>query len=165
MSNYHLAQLNIATMTTSLESPEMADFVGNLERVNTLAEASPGFVWRLKTDAGDATALRPLGDRVLVNLSVWEDVAALREFVFRSGHVEIMRRRREWFQRMGEAYVVLWWVPRGHVPDIAEACARLAALRAQGPSPSAFDFRNAFPTPDAPSPESGYPSGEACPAT
>ena len=165
MSNFHLAQLNIATMTTSLESPEMADFVGNLERVNAMAEAAPGFVWRLKTDDGDATALRPLGENVLVNLSVWEDVAALREFVFRSGHVEIMRRRREWFARMVEAYVVLWWIPRGHLPDITEACARLDALRRLGPGPTAFDFRNAFPAPDAPSPAVGFDTGEACPAT
>ncbi|MCG2586805.1 DUF3291 domain-containing protein [Massilia sp. TS11] len=152
MSAFQLAQLNIATMKAPLDSPTMADFVGNLDRINALAEQSPGFVWRLKDEAGDATAIRPFGDEVLINMSVWRDVASLSEFAFRSAHVEIMRRRREWFERMGEAYAVLWWVPAGHHPTAAEAAERLALLQAQGPSPQAFTFRSAFPPPDAPAP-------------
>ena len=103
MSAYELAQLNIALMKEPLESPRMADFVANLDRINALAESSPGFVWRLKTEEGNATALRPLGEDTLVNVSVWRDVASLNKYVYGSAHVEIMRRRKEWFERMREA--------------------------------------------------------------
>jgi hypothetical protein len=164
MSNYELAQLNIAVMKEPLESPRMADFVANLERINALAENSPGFVWRLETDDGDATALRPLGDSTLVNMSVWRDVAALNEYVYRSAHVEIMRRRKEWFDRMSEAHMVLWWVRRGHRPTVAEAIEKLDLLRRQGPSAAAFTFRHAFPPPDA-SPHAPIEFGDECPAT
>jgi hypothetical protein len=163
MSQYELAQLNIALMKEPLESPGMADFVANLERINALAESSPGFVWRLKTDEGDATALRPLGDSTLVNMSVWENVAALNEYVYKSAHVEIMRRRKEWFERMREASIVLWWVPRGHRPSVAQAIERLELLRAQGPTADAFTFRKAFPPPDAH--EGPVTFGDECPAT
>jgi len=164
MSTFELAQLNIATMKESLESPSMADFVTNLERINALAEGSPGFVWRLQTDEGDATALRPVGDAVLVKMSVWRDVISLRNFVYRSAHSEIMRRRREWFTHLAEAYVVLWWVPRGRRPSITEAIDRLALLRQQGPSPDAFAFRSAFRAPDAPKPGERFSFADECPA-
>src|SRR5262252_2473128 len=135
MSQYELAQLNIAVMKGPLESPRMADFVANLDRINALADTSPGFVWRLQTEDGDATALRPFGERILVNISVWKDLAALSNFVYKSPHVEIMRRRREWFEQMSEAFVVLWWVPKGHRPTIAEVRERLELLRQHGPTP------------------------------
>ncbi len=163
MSTYELAQLNIAVMKAPLDSPELADFVANLDRINALAEASPGYVWRLQTDDGDATALRPLGENVLLNMSVWRDAEALNEYVYRSDHAGIMRRRREWFERMGEAYMVLWWVPAGHRPDVAEALVRLEKLRAEGPTPFAFSFRQAFPPPGAAS-SSPQDCGDACPA-
>ena len=99
MSKYQLAQLNVAALKAPLDSPELKDFVDNLDRINALAEQSPGFVWRLKGDGNDATSLRPLGDNVLVNMSVWRDVDALRDYVYKSAHVEIMRRKREWFTR------------------------------------------------------------------
>ena len=124
MPAYQLAQLNIATLNAPLDSPILADFVANLDPINALAESSPGFVWRLKTPAGDATALRPLGDDVIVNMSVWESVEALNAFTYRGDHVQIMRRRREWFQHM-DLFMVLWWVPAGHEPDEHEAIARL----------------------------------------
>jgi hypothetical protein len=127
MSNYELAQLNVATMKESLESPSMADFVANLDRINALAETSPGFVWRLQTEEGDATAMRPMGEETLVNISVWKDAESLNKYVYESAHVEIMRRRKEWFQRMREAYVVLWWVPRGHRPTSSKAITKLVA--------------------------------------
>ena len=114
MSNYHLAQLNIAKAKEPLESPSMADFVNNLERINALAEQSLGFVWRLKAASSDATAIRPLGDDIIVNMSVWTDVASLSNYAFKSAHVEIMRRRNAWFERVAEANAVLWWVPNGH---------------------------------------------------
>ncbi|MCE2971218.1 MAG: DUF3291 domain-containing protein [Burkholderiales bacterium] len=148
MSQYELAQLNIATMKEPLDSPLMTDFVANLDRINALAEQAPGFVWRLQTEEGDATALRPLGENTLVNMSVWRDVQSLNDYVYRSAHVEIMRRRKEWFERMAQAWAVLWWVPSGHRPDVAEAAERLAELRAQGPTPRAFTFKQAYPAPD-----------------
>lgn len=121
MSHCELAQLNIAWLKEPLDSPLLADFVANLDRINALADRSPGFVWRLETDEGDATALRPLGDDVLVNMSVWKDLESLHAYVYKSDHAGIMSRRKEWFHRMQEAYLVLWWVPAGHRPDIAEA--------------------------------------------
>jgi Domain of unknown function (DUF3291) len=165
MSNFELAQLNIAVMKAPLESPEMSEFVANLERVNAIAESAEGYCWRLQTTDGDATTLRPLGDDTLVNMSVWRDVESLHAFVYRSGHLEIMRRRHEWFERMAAAYVVLWWVPRGHRPALSEAIERLEQLRAQGPSPAAFNFRQAFAPPDAAQAGSGRVFGEECPAT
>ena len=147
MAEFELAQLNVALMKEPIDSPVMADFVANLERINTLAENSPGFIWRLQTDDGDATGLRPFGDDVLINISVWQDVAALSAYVYGSGHVDIMRRRKEWFDKMREAHLVLWWVTRGHRPTEAEAIARLEQLRAQGPTGDAFTLRDNFSPP------------------
>jgi len=165
MSAYELAQLNIARMREPLESPRMADFVANLDRINALAERSPGFLWRLQTEGGDATALRPLGDDTLVNVSVWRDVESLNRYVYGSAHVEIMRRRKEGFERMREAYVVLWWIPKGHRPGVAEAIGKLELLRAKGPTPDAFTFRRAFLPPDAAQPSAPFEFGNECPAT
>ena len=147
MSEYALAQLNIARLRAPVDSPELADFVANLDRINALAESAPGYVWRLQDETGNATGFRPFGDDCIVNLSVWEDVASLGDYAFRSGHVEIMRRRREWFVPMDEAYAVLWWLPRDHRPGVLEAHERLGHLRAHGPSAYAFTFKTAFPPP------------------
>jgi hypothetical protein len=144
---YQLAQLNIATLLEPLDSPRLADFVANLARINELAERSPGFVWRLMDEAGDATNIRTFGDNVIVNMSVWEDVASLHAFAFNSGHADVLRRRREWFERAAEAYAVLWWIRRDHRPTAAEASRRLASLRTHGPTAYAFTFRNAYPYP------------------
>jgi Domain of unknown function (DUF3291) len=122
-------------------------------------------VWRLQTDEGDATALRPLGENTLVNISVWQDAASLNGYVYSSARVEIMRRRKEWFQRMAQAYVVLWWVPKGHRPPIAEALEKLALLRDKGPTRGAFTFRQASPAPDAPQPRAALTFGDKCAAT
>src|SRR5688572_1201857 len=129
MSTYQLAQLNIARLLAPIDSPTLADFVANLDRINELAESSPGFVWRLKDEAGDATAIRPFGDDVIVNMSVWQDIVALKNYVYYSGHLDVMRRRREWFERMAEAHMVLWWVPTNHIPTVEEALQRLDTLR------------------------------------
>lgn len=143
---WQLAQVNIALPMEPLDSARLAEFVANLEPVNALADSAPGFIWRLKTEDGDATAVRGFGDdRLIINLTVWESVAALAGFVFGPGHAQIMRRRREWFEPMREAYTVAWWVRRGHHPTVAEAEARLDALRASGPTPYAFTLRRAFP--------------------
>lgn len=164
-SNYHLAQLNVGIIRAPLESPVMADFVNNLDRINALAESSPGFVWRLMTDAGNATDIRPTDDPdLLMNMSVWQDAESLSRFVFKSAHIEIMRRRAEWFERMEQAYLVLWWVPQGHRPTIDEAMVRLTHLREHGPTPRAFNFRQAFPPPDAARPDAPFAFGNHCPA-
>jgi len=165
MSRYELAQLNIAHMKQPLESPTMADFVANLDRINALAESSPGFVWRLESDEGNATAFRPLGEETLVNVSVWKDVESLNKYVYQSAHVEIMRRRKEWFERMREAWVVLWWVPKGHRPTVEEAISKLELLRTKGPTAEAFTFRQAFPAPDAGPQSKPLGFGDECPAT
>jgi hypothetical protein len=166
MSAYELAQLNIGIIKGAIDSPLMAEFVANLERINALADAAEGFVWRLQTEAGDATAIRPFPDpNMLLNMSVWRDVEHLRRFVYRTAHVEFLGRRREWFERMSEAYLVLWWVPHGHRPTVAEACARLEILRTRGASPEAFTFRQTFPPPDAPQTEEPGSFADECPAT
>jgi hypothetical protein len=147
---YQLAQLNVARMTAPLTDPVMADFVANLEPINARAERSPGFVWRFQTDGGDATAVRPYDDdRIIINFSVWEDAASLREFVYRGDHAGIMKRRREWFERLDDLYLVLWWVPAGHRPSVQEAVERLEHLKQHGPSREAFTFREPYPMPGA----------------
>ncbi|MFZ0488155.1 MAG: DUF3291 domain-containing protein [Arenicellales bacterium] len=148
MAKYQLAQLNIARMKYPLESPGMGDFVANLEDVNALADASPGFVWRLQSEDGDATSIRFFGPDTVVNMSVWEDVASLHGFVYRSAHTAVMGRRKEWFERMREAYTVLWWIPRGSLPTLEQARSRLELLRSKGPTEAAFTFKKAFAAPD-----------------
>jgi hypothetical protein len=144
----HLAQVNVARLRHPIDDPATADFVAGLVPVNALADASPGFVWRLQTDDGDATALRVFPDpEVIVNLSVWTSVDALRDFVYRSDHTAFLRRRAEWFDRITTPAVALWWVPAGHLPDVAEARHRLDLLHANGPSPSAFGLRTPEPPP------------------
>jgi hypothetical protein len=149
MSKFELAQLNIAKMRDSLESPMMSGFVENLDRINGLAEQSPGFRWRLQSEDGNATGFRPFGEDTLVNVSVWKDIESLRKFVFSADHVEIMRSKREWFNKMAEVYVVLWWVPAGHHPGTEEARDRLQHLRDNGPAVQAFTFKNSFSESDA----------------
>jgi hypothetical protein len=165
MSNYQLAQLNIGELRAPLDSPQLKDFVDNLDGVNALAESSPGYVWRLKGDGNDATSLRPYdSDKIIVNMSVWRDVASLRAFVYDSAHVAIMKRRREFFSRMIKAYMVLWWVPAGHEPTVAEAVAKLELLRAHGPTSAAFTFAEAFSAPDAVTAGAPFSFKDSCPA-
>lgn len=142
----------------------MADFVANIERINALAEQSPGFIWRLKEESGDATAIRPFGDDIVVNMSAWTDLASLSAYAFKSAHVDIMRRRNEWFERMAEAHAVLWWVPSDHQPSLDEAKARLDHLRKFGPLRHAFTFKEAFPAPDSSQPAQVVISNDSCPA-
>jgi heme-degrading monooxygenase HmoA len=147
----HLAQLNIGLPVAPLDGPELAGFMENLEPVNAIADAAPGFVWRLQTEDGDATAIRPYDDdRLIVNMSVWTSVEALAAFVFSGEHRAIMKRRREFFEPMREAFQVLWWVPEGTTPTVAEAQERLTHLREHGPTTYAFTFRTPFPAPDGP---------------
>jgi hypothetical protein len=157
----HLAQLNVARLRAPMDHPMIRDFRDNLDRVNALAEASPGYVWRLQDEAGNATGIKPFGDELeIINLTVWESIEALADFTYRSGHRELLRRRREFFEVPSEATVCMWWIPEGTVPTIADAIARLEELRADGPSPAAFTFRHRF------QPDSGAELGsdrDACP--
>jgi hypothetical protein len=166
MSAYQLAQLNIGIIKGPMESPVMAEFAANLDRINAVAESSHGFVWRLQTQEGDATAIRPFeNENMLVNMSVWQDLESLSAYVYNSAHVELMRRRRQWFERMNEAFLVLWWVPKDHRPTIAEATHKLELLRTQGPTQDAFSFRTAFPPPDDARGRFEVAFGGECPAT
>ncbi|WP_395298119.1 DUF3291 domain-containing protein [Kitasatospora hibisci] len=147
---FHLAQLNVATLLHPIDDPRIAPFVELLDPVNAAANGAPGFVWRLVEDgAGDATGLRPAGEDVIVNMSVWESQEALWDYAYRSGHLEALRRRREWFDRHVEAHLVLWWVPAGHRPSLDEAMGRLADLRVHGPSPRAFTFASSYTAAEA----------------
>ena len=141
----HLAQLNVGLLRAPLDDPAIDDFRLNLAPINTLAEVSPGFVWRLQDEGGDATGIKPFGDELeIINLTVWESIDALAEFTYRSGHVELLRRRREFFETPTRPIVCLWWIPEGTIPTVDDAIARLEHLRAQGPTPSAFTFRQRF---------------------
>ncbi len=145
MQRFELAQLNVGRMLAPVDSPAIAGFVAELEPINRLADASPGFVWRLATEAGNATAIRPTEDDLfLINLSVWSSIEDLRAFTYSSAHVDVLRRRREWFEKLAEAHLVLWWVEAGHRPSIEEALDRLDRLRRDGPTPAAFTFRTPF---------------------
>jgi hypothetical protein len=148
-ARFHLAEVNVARLAGPLDSEALRPFVERLAHVNALADASPGFVWRLQTEAGDATAVPVFGDpEMIVNLSVWESIEALRAFTYRlPEHVEVLRRRREFFIRDGVESVALWWVAAGTTPTVREAEERLTLLRAIGPSPDAFTFKRLFPPP------------------
>jgi heme-degrading monooxygenase HmoA len=145
---YHLAQINIARAVADLDSPLMAGFVSRLEEINALAERSRGFVWRLQSDAGDATSIRAFEDpRTYINMSVWETPEDLKNFVYRSAHVELIRDREAWFSRLSEHHQAAWWVPAGHRPSAEEGRDRLLKLREQGPSAHAFTPARPFPKP------------------
>lgn len=146
MTHLHIAQVNIARMNAPLDDPVMAGFVARLEEINALADRSPGFVWRLQTFEGNATYLRPYDDdRILFNLSVWESIEHLQQYVYRSAHAELLWQRHEWFEKFTAAYITLWWVPAGHIPGVDEAKKRLAHLDTHGPTPFAFTFKKTFP--------------------
>jgi len=150
MARYHLAQVNIGRVRAPLDDPIMAGFKSQLDPVNALADATPGFVWRLQTESGNAMAIRPFEDeRMAINMSVWESLGALQAFVYRSAHVAPLRDRKQWFEPMEGPILALWWVPAGHIPSVEEAKERLRHLKEHGPSPHAFTFRTPFASPDA----------------
>jgi hypothetical protein len=170
--DYVIAQVNVGRLVAPLDSAQLAGFVNQLEPVNAVADDAPGFLWRLQTEDGNATALRAFefdaegaDGGILVNMSVWETVESLAAFVYGDAHLGVLRRRREWFERMTVAYTALWWIPRGHVPTITEAEDRVKHLRAQGPTPHAFTLRQYFPPPDADDPAPvDSPEHWTCPA-
>jgi hypothetical protein len=149
MSDFQLAQVNIARLVAPIDAPQLTEFVANLEPVNRVADASPGFVWRLQTEAGDATSLRIFDDEwLIVNMSVWESLDALRDFVFRTAHADVLRRRLEWFDRPTEAHLALWWIEGGSIPTIPDAEERLLKIRSEGPSPDVFTLKDTYPSPE-----------------
>jgi hypothetical protein len=166
VTTLQIAQVNIARMKAALEDPVMAGFVARLEEINALADRSPGFVWRLQTDSGNATYLRPYDDdRILFNMSVWESVEALKRYVYYTAHVEVFRQRQAWFEKFAGAYMALWWIPKGHTPGIDEAKQRLAHLEAHGPTAFAFTFKHAFPADEQFARNTDWSSFKPCPAT
>jgi Domain of unknown function (DUF3291) len=166
MKALHIAQVNIGRMKGALEDLVMADFVERLDEINALADRSPGFVWRLQTPEGNATYLRPYDDdRILFNMSVWESIEQLKHYVYYSAHVEVLKRRRDWFEKFSGAYTALWWVPQGHRPGIDEAKQRLAHLDSHGPTSFAFTFKNAFPADPQFVNATDWSSFKPCPAT
>ena len=148
MAAHHLAQLNVARAVAPLDSEPLRSFMDAIAGVNAIADTAPGFVWRLEDEDDEhpgATGIQAYEDPwLIVNLSVWESRDALWDFVYAGGHLDIMRRRREWFTALAEPHLVLWWVPAGEVPTIEQAVTRLDHLRAHGPTPQAFTFKHAF---------------------
>ena len=148
MTEYHIAQINIGRILAPIDDPLMADFVSQLPPVNALADASPGFAWRLQTESGDATSIRVYADEmVAINMSVWESVDALREYVYKSAHSGVLRDRKRWFEKFDGPYYAMWWIPAGHIPSTEEGKERLDHLREHGDSAFAFSFKNVFPKP------------------
>lgn len=163
---YHLAQVNIARMLAPLDDPLMAEFVANLDKVNALADSSPGFIWRFQTEEGDATAVRAYeDDRILFNMSVWASLKDFSDYVYgmESLHRHVMKQRRRWFERFDGPYAALWWVPAGHIPTVEEAKERLKSLRIHGATADAFSLKEPFSPPDAQD-ETVPPILDECPA-
>lgn len=148
-NNYQIAEINIARMKgVNINDPIMKEFVDNLNTVNAIAESSPGFVWRLKDDNNNATSINPYDDeQVIINVSVWESIEDLENFMYKTFHSEFLKRRKEWFQRFGKAYVAMWWVPSGQFPTIQQAVERLDYLEKFGATEKVFDFKTKFPMP------------------
>ena len=162
MIGVHLAQFNIARLRAPIDDPMIDDFRKNLDRINALAEASPGYVWRLQDDSGNATNIKAFDDELeIVNLTVWKSIAALADFTYRSGHTELLRRRREFFEAPTAPILCLWWIDEGTIPTVDEAVVRLEHLRTHGPTSTAFTFRQRFePRDETPQPGSDR---DSCP--
>ncbi|HEY2764834.1 MAG TPA: DUF3291 domain-containing protein [Pseudonocardiaceae bacterium] len=141
----HLAQANLSRLRYPPDSPQVGEFIAALDRINRLAERSPGFVWRYATDDGHVSLADTTGDPLLIiNLSVWKSYQPLHHYIYRSAHGHYVRRRGEWFDRITQPSTVLWWVPAGTRPTPADALARLRQLRRHGPRPGAFTLRTRF---------------------
>lgn len=146
MVSYHLAELNIARCRAPLDSPLMRGFVEQLDTLNTLADVSPGFIWRFKTEEGNATSVRPYNDPlIIVNLSVWKDPESLKAYAYKSGHAAAYKQRSEWFEHLKGPPLVLWWIPAHTLPSVEDGRRRLELLEANGPTREAFTFKSVFP--------------------
>lgn len=147
--NFQLAQVNIAQAKAEMDTETMSGFVNRLDEINALAEQSEGFVWRLQSDNGDATSIRVFDDPLLlVNMSVWGSIEALRNYVYKTVHVELVRDREAWFDKMENIHQALWWIPTGHIPTTQEAKDKLELLRELGSTQEAFTFGKPFQKPE-----------------
>jgi hypothetical protein len=145
MNRYHLAQINLGKVLYPVEDPRMAGFTDNLDKINALAEASEGYVWRLQTDEGNATSIHAFDDpMLLLNMSVWENIEALYQYAYKSEHGEFFAKRREWFGKSDLPTPVLWWIPAGHIPTVEEAIERVNYFAEHGASPYAFNFKTRY---------------------
>ena len=148
--SHHLAQINIARLKQPIDHPDTAEFVANLDRINELAETQDGFVWRLKDDSGNATAISAFDDPlIIVNMSVWRDIETLRGFVYKTDHLSFLRRRADWFHKPDGPVTAMWWAPAGTLPTVADGKAALDRLKHEGASAAAFSFAKPFPPPAA----------------
>lgn len=146
MSKFHLAQLNMAKARDTINSEKMKGFVNRLDEINALADARPGFVWRLQTEDGDSTSIQAFDDPTLIiNMSIWTDIDSLKDFVYKSIHIELVRDRESWFSKMQQVHQVLWWTPENCIPTVEEGKIRLQHLEDNGPSEYAFTFSRPFP--------------------
>jgi len=146
--SYHLATSNVARMLGPIEDDVMAGFVARLDPLNAVADDSAGFVWRYQTDEGNATEVRVFDDElILFNMSVWESVESLQDFVYQSNHLEAVQKRADWFERPTRPPLVLWWIDSGHIPTVEEAKERFEILWRDGPCLAAFSFKEQFPPP------------------
>ncbi len=146
---YQLAQINVARMIgVNIDDPIMKEFVDNLDKVNEVAENSEGFVWRLKDESNNAAGFNPYHDeQVIINLSLWEDVEPLKNYIYKTMHASFLKRKKEWFQKYGEAHYALWWIEKGSLPRVEQALARFKYLQKHGSTEKAFDFKNLYPKP------------------
>jgi len=146
MTQYQIAEINVARMKgVTINDPIMNEFVDNLDKVNALAESSQGFVWRLKDESNNATHLNPYNDeQVIINISVWQSIETLENFIYKTFHTEFLKRRKEWFQSYGKASTAMWWIPKEQFPSIQEAIEKLDYYQKNGPSELVFDFRNKY---------------------
>lgn len=145
IATHHLAQINVGRILYPIDAPEMAGFAGNLDAINAAAEQAPGFVWRLQSEAGNATDILTTPDpQFIINMSVWTGIDALKDYVYRSVHTPFIGKRKQWFEPHTQPFQTLWWIEPGHIPTPQEGLAKLEHLRAHGPSAAAFTFKQAF---------------------
>lgn len=145
----NLAQVNIAKMLAPIDDPIMADFVNNLDRINAIADRSEGFIWRLKGDENNATAIKAFeDDTLIINMSVWADIDALFQFTYKSNHIEVFKRKKEWFSKLKDMHMAFWYVDEGHLPTPEEARERLDYINQNGATPYAFTFKRQFSVDD-----------------
>ena len=150
VTGYDIAQLNVGRAVAPIDHARLADFVGLLDEINALAERTPGFVWRLQGENGNNTSLKVSADPLfIVNLSVWESVEQLHAFTYASAHKSVFARRFDWFERREGPNHVMWWLPKGTIPDVTDALRHLERLAEFGPTPTAFTFKDRFPPPEA----------------
>lgn len=147
-----LAQINIARLKAPLTDPALAGFVNRLDEINQLAERSDGFIWRLKDEQGDATSIQAFEDPdLIVNLSLWRDVASLKRYVYESTHLELLKARNDWFIPFASddplAHQALWWVNADTRPTVSDAKQRLSMIKTSGAGPLAFSFARPWPVP------------------